>query len=148
MKETLLKKKKIIVISTIVVAIVAIAGVIILKNTIPDTLLKKTTYDLHTMTKKVIKINEDGKVYKSEIVDELLLDGTAPKDEFHYTENVSNTDLENIKRIINHMKTEEMNNNSENYGIVVNLGEGTLYGSEYFNQEEVDRLNTIIKKYE
>ena len=61
-----------------------------------------------------------------------------------------NDDLEEIKSIIDQMKTEERKKDkfSENYGIAVNLGEDKFYGCEYFMQEEVDKLNSIIKKYE
>lgn len=144
-------KKKIIIICVIILAIVGIVGIIILKNksndTTSNTLLNKTTY--HYPYKEVIKIEENGKIYKSKIVDELTADG-APKDKFTYTKNLSNNDLEEIKRIINQMKTEEKKreNFSESYGIAVNLGEDLLYGCEYFSQEEVDKLNLIIKKYE
>ena len=41
-------------------------------------------------------------------------------------------------------KTENL---SDSYGIAVNLGEDALYGCEYFAQDEVDKLNSIIEKY-
>ena len=65
-------------------------------------------------------------------------------------EDILDSDLKEIKSIINQMKNIEKKsgNFSESYGIVVNLDSGALYGCEYFNQEEVDKLNLIIKKYE
>jgi len=110
-------------------------------------LLNKTIYT-HPY-KEVIKIEANGKLYKSKIVDELTIDG-APKDQFNYIKTISNDDLVDIKSIINQMKTEEKKraNYSKDYGIAVNLGEDVLYGCEYFSQEAVDKLNSIIKKYE
>lgn len=138
-------EKKFIIICGIILAIVGIVGIIILENN--NTLLNKTTY--HYPYKEVIKIEKNGKIYKSKTIDERTEEG-APKDKFTYTNNLSNKDLEEIKRIINQMKKEEKKrkNFSESYGIAVNLGEDLLYDCEYFNQEEVDKLNLIIKKYE
>ena len=140
-------KKKIIIICIIVIAIVGIVGIMVLNNKSNSILLNKTIYNYPY--KEVIKIEKSGKVYKSKIVDELTKDG-APKDQFTFTKTISNDDLEEIKSIIDQMKTEERKKDkfSENYGIAVNLGEDKFYGCEYFMQEEVDKLNSIIKKYE
>ena len=140
-------KKKIIIICIIILVIVGIVGIIALKYKSNSTLLKKTIYNYPY--KEVIKIEENGKVYKSKIVDELTADGT-PKDQFTYIKNISNEDLEEIKSIISQMKTEEKKreNFSESYGIAVNLGNEALDECVYFSQEEVDKLNLIIKKYE
>lgn len=142
-------KKKAAIISLVVFAILAISGVaslIIAKNITPSILLTKTTY--HYPYKEVIKIEEDGKIYKSKTVDELTANG-APQDEFTYRGTISNNELQEIRDIINQMKAEEKKseNFSESYGIAVYLGENTLYGCEYFAQEEVDKLNIIIEKY-
>ncbi len=140
-------KKKIIIICVIILAIAGIVSIIVLKNKSNNTLLNKTIYNYPY--KEVIKIEENGKVYKSKIVDELTADG-APKDQFTYIKSISNEDLEEIKIIISQMKTEEKKREkfSESYGIAVNLGDDALYGCEYFSQEEVNKLNLIIKKYE
>lgn len=52
-----------------------------------------------------------------------------------------------ITNIIDRMKAEEKKteNLSDSYGIAVDLGEDALYGSEYFAQDEVDKLNSIIE---
>ena len=138
-------KKTIII--CIIIAIVGIVGIIALNNKSNIILLNKTIYNYPY--KEVIKIEKNGKVYKSKIVDELTKDG-APKDQFTYTKTISDDDLDEIESIINQMKTEEKKkeNFSENYGIAVNFGEDKFYGCEYFLQEEVDKLNSIIKKYE
>ena len=138
--------KKIIIIC-IIIAIVGIVGIIALNNKSNIILLNKTIYNYPY--KEVIKIEKNGKVYKSQTVDELTKDG-ALKDHFTYTKNVSDDDLKEIKSIINQMKIEDKKSDhfSENYGIAVNFGEDKFYGCEYFLQEEVDKLNSIIKKYE
>ena len=142
-----LTKKGILIVSIIAIIILTVTiSVILLKNNTSTVLLEKTTY--HYPYKKVIRINDDGKIYEAKIVDELSASGTAPKNDYSYTKNVSDEDLESIKSIINHMGTEERNNHSESYGISVNLDEDTLSGCEYFNQKEVDKLNSIIIKYE
>ena len=48
------------------------------------------------------------------------------------------------------MKEEQKksSNYSESYGLAVNIGDSSLYGCEYFSQENVDKLNSIIQKYE
>ena len=118
--------KKIIIIC-IIIAIVGIVGIIALNNKSNIILLNKTIYNYPY--KEVIKIEKNGKVYKSKIVDELTKDG-APKDQFTYTKTISDDDLDEIESIINQMS------------------EDKFYGCEYFLQEEVDKLNSIIKKYE
>ena len=147
--KSLITKKKAAIISFAAIAILAICGIVgltMFKNKTPDILLTKTTY--HHPYKEVVKIEEDGKIYKSKIVDELTADG-APQDDFTYTETVSNDDLKEITNIIDQMKAEERKtaNLSDSYGIAVNLGEDALYGCEYFAQDEVDKLNSIIEKY-
>ena len=149
-------KKKIIIICIIILTIIGIVGIIVLKNKSNNnisndisnnTLLNRTTY--YYPYKEVIKIEENGDMYKSKIIDELTANG-APKDKFTYIKSISDEDLEEIKSIINQMKTEEKKkkNFSKSYGIAVNLGNNVLYGCECFTQEEVDKLNLIIKKYE
>lgn len=145
----LIVKKKAIIISLVVLAVLAVCGVVglmMLKGKTPNILLTKTTY--HYPYKEVVKIEEDGKIYKSKIVDELTADG-APQDDFTYTGTVSDDDLREITNIINQMKAEEKKteNLSDSYGIAVNLGEDALHGCEYFAQDEVDKLNSIIEKY-
>ena len=85
----------------------------------------------------------------SKIINELTKEG-APKDEFSKVGTISNEDLIAIEDIINEMKEEQKkdSNYSEDYGLAVNIGESSLYGCEYFSQENVDKLNSIIKKYE
>ena len=145
----LIIKKKTIIISLVILAVLAVYGVVgltMLNGKTSNILLTKTTY--HHPYKEVVKIEEDGKIYKSKIVDELTADG-APKDDFTYTGTVSNDDLKEITNIIDRMKAEEKKteNLSNSYGIAVNLGEDALYGCEYFAQDEVDKLNSIIEKY-
>ena len=145
----LIIKKKTIIISLVILAVLAVYGVVgltMLNGKTSNILLTKTTY--HHPYKEAIKIEEDGKIYKSKIVDELTADG-APKDYFTYTGTVSNDDLKEITNIIDRMKAEEKKteNLSDSYGIAVNLGEDALHGCEYFAQDEVDKLNSIIEKY-
>ena len=147
--KSLIMKKKAIIISLVVLAVLAVCGAVglmMLKDKTPNILLTKTTY--HHPYKEVVKIEEDGKIYKSKIVDELTADG-APKDDFTYTGTVSDDDLKEITNTIDQMKTEKKKteNLSDSYGIAVNLGEDALYGCEYFAQDEVDKLNSIIEKY-
>lgn len=110
-------------------------------------LVKKTTYDYPYKT--VIKVTKNGNIYKSKIIDELTEQG-APKDKFSKVGTISKEDLITITNIINEMKeeTRKISNFSKNYGIAINIGESSLYGCEYFSQENVDKLNIIIKKYE
>ena len=145
----LIVKKKVMIISLVVLAALAVCGVVglmMFKDKTPNILLTKTTY--HYPYKEVVKIEEDGKIYKSKIVDELTADG-APKDDFTYTGTASDDDLKEITNIIDRMKAEEKKteNLSDSYGIAVNLGEDALHGCEYFAQDEVDKLNSIIEKY-
>ena len=145
----LIIKKKTIIISLVILAVLAVYGVVgltMLNGKTSNILLTKTTY--HHPYKEAIKIEEDGKIYKSKIVDELTADG-APKDDFAYTGTASDDDLKEITNIIDRMKAEEKKteNLSNSYGIAVNLGEDALHGCEYFAQDEVDKLNSIIEKY-
>ena len=145
----LIVKKKVMIISLVVLAALAVCGVVglmMFKDKTPNILLTKTTY--HYPYKEVVKIEEDGKIYKSKIVDELTADG-ALRDDFTYTGTVSDDDLKEITNIIDRMKAEEKKteNLSDSYGIAVNLGEDALHGCEYFAQDEVDKLNSIIEKY-
>lgn len=141
-----MKKKIIVSILVIVFFILAIALLINANENTNEILVKKITYE--GSIKRVIKINKNGAIYKSEIIDELTSKG-APKDKFSKVGIISKEDLITIENIINEMKKEPKKNSnySENYGIFVNLGE-TLYGCEYFSQENVDKLNGIIQKYE
>ncbi len=118
-----------------------------IKKDISKILIEKTTYDYPY--KMVIKVNKDGNVYKSKIIDELTKEG-APKDKFSKVGSVSKDDLIEIENIINEMKKEtiKQSNYSEDYGMAINIGESSLYGCEFFSQENVDKLNTIIQKYE
>ena len=118
-----------------------------IKKDISKILIEKTTYDYPY--KMVIKVNRDGNVYKSKIIDELTKEG-APKDKFSKVGSVSKDDLIEIENIINEMKKEtiKQSNYSEDYGMAINIGESSLYGCEFFSQENVDKLNTIIQKYE
>ena len=144
-------KKKIIV-SILVIGFLILAIALLInanentKENINEILVKKITYEYPI--KRVIKINKNGAIYKSEIIDELTSEG-APKDKFSKVGIISKEDLITIENIINEMKEEPKKNSnySENYGIFVNL-EDTLYRFEYFSQENVDKLNGIIQKYE
>ena len=141
-------KKKIIV--SILVIIFFILAIVLLINANENTneiLVKKTTYEYPYKT--VIKVNKNGDIYKSKIINELTKEG-APKDEFSKVGTIPNEDLIEIEDIINEMKEEQKksSNYSENYGLAVNIGDSSLYGCEYFSQENVDKLNSIIQKYE
>ena len=144
-------KKKIIV-SILVIGFLILAIALLInanentKENINEILVKKITYEYPI--KRVIKINKNGAIYKSEIIDELTSEG-APKDKFSKVGIISKEDLITIENIINEKKEEPKKNSnySENYGIFVNLEE-TLYRCEYFSQENVDKLNGIIQKYE
>lgn len=142
-----MKKKIIVSILVIVFFILAIALLINANENTNEILVKKITYEEGSI-RRVIKINKNGAIYKSEIIDELTLKG-APKDKFSKAGTISKEDLITIENIINEMKEEPKKNSnySENYGIFVNLGE-ELYRCEYFSQENVDKLNGIIQKYE
>ena len=118
-----------------------------IKKDISKILIEIRTYDYPY--KMVIKVNKDGNVYKSKIIDELTKEG-APKDKFSKVGSVSKDDIIEIENIINEMKKEtiKQSNYSEDYGMAINIGESSLYGCEFFSQENVDKLNTIIQKYE
>ncbi len=141
-------KKKIIV-SIIVIIIFFILAIVLLININENTniLIEKTTYDYPYKT--VIKVNKNGDIYKSRIIDELTEEG-LPKDNFSKVGEISKEDLIAIENIINEMKeeTKKSSNFSEDYGIAINIGNNSLYRCEYFSQENVDKLNNIIQKYE
>lgn len=141
-------KKKIIV-SIIVIIIFFILAIVLLININENTniLIEKTTYDYPYKT--VIKVNKNGDIYKSRIIDELTEEG-LPKDNFSKVGEISKEDLIAIENIINEMKeeTKKSSNFSEDYGIAINIGNNLLYRCEYFSQENVDKLNNIIQKYE
>ena len=141
-------KNKIIV--SILVIIFFILAIVLLINANENTneiLAKKTTYEYPYKT--VIKLNKNGGIYKSKIIDELTKEG-PPKDKFSKVGTIPNEDLIEIEDIINEMKEEQKksSNYSESYGLAVNIGDSSLYGCEYFSQENVDKLNSIIQKYE
>lgn len=140
-------KKKIIV--SIIVIIFFISAIVLLINQNKNTkiLIKKITYDYPYKT--VIKVNKNGDIYKSKIIDELTEEG-QPKDNFYKVGAISKEDLIAIENIINEMKeeTKKSSNFSEDYGLAINIGENLLYGCEYFSQENVDTLNSIMQKYE
>lgn len=141
-------KNKIIV--SILVIIFFILAIVLLINANENTneiLAKKTTYEYPYKT--VIKVNKNGGIYKSKIIDELTKEG-PPKDKFSKVGTITNEDLITIEEIINEMKEEQKksSNYSESYGLAVNIGDSSLYGCEYFSQENVDKLNSIIQKYE
>ena len=141
-------KNKIIV--SILVIIFFILAIVLLINANENTneiLAKKTTYEYPYKT--VIKVNKNGGIYKSKIIDELTKEG-PPKDKFSKDGTITNEDLIAIEEIINEMKEEQKksSNYSESYGLAVNIGDSSLYGCEYFSQENVDKLNSIIQKYE
>ena len=140
--------KKKIVVSILVIIFFALAIILLVslnKNT--KILVEKTTYDYPYKT--VIKVNKNGDIYKSEIIDELTEQG-APKDNFSKVGTISKEDLIAIENIINEMKeeTKKSSNFSDDYGIAIDIGESSLYGCEYFSQENVDELNSIMQKYE
>ena len=141
-------KKKIIV-SIIVIIIFFILAIVLLIdiNENANILIEKTTYDYPYKT--VIKVNKNGDIYKSRIIDELTEEG-LPKDNFSKVGEISKEDLIAIENIINEMKeeTKKSSNFSEDYGIAINIGNNSLYRCEYFSQENVDKLNNIIQKYE
>ena len=141
-------KKKIIV-SIIVIIIFFILAIVLLININENTniLIEKTAYDYPYKT--VIKVNKNGDIYKSRIIDELTEEG-LPKDNFSKVGEISKEDLIAIENIINEMKeeTKKSSNFSEDYGIAINIGNNSLYRCEYFSQENVDKLNNIIQKYE
>ena len=134
----------------ILVIIFFILAIVLLINANENTneiLAKKTTYEYPYKT--VIKVNKNGGIYKSKIIDELTKEG-PPKDKFSKVGTITNEDLIAIEEIINEMKEEQKksSNYSESYGLAVNIGDSSLYGCEYFSQENVDKLNSIIQKYE
>ncbi len=138
-------KKKIIV--SIIVIIFFILAIVLLINQNTKILIEKTTYDYPYKT--VIKVNKNGDIYVSKIIDELTEEG-QPKDNFSKVGVISKEDLIAIENIISEMKeeTRKSSNFSENYGIAINIGESSLCGCEYFSQENVDKLNSIMQKYE
>lgn len=138
-------KKKIFV--SIIVIIFFILAIVLLINQNTKILIEKTTYDYPYKT--VIKVNKNGDIYVSKIIDELTEEG-QPKDNFSKVGVISKEDLIAIENIISEMKeeTRKSSNFSENYGIAINIGESSLCGCEYFSQENVDKLNSIMQKYE
>ena len=141
-------KKKIIV-SIIVIIIFFILAIVLLININENTniLIEKTTYDYPYKT--VIKVNKNGDIYKSKIIDELTEEG-QPKDDFSKVGAIYKEDLMAIENIINEMKkeTKKSSNFSVDYGMAINIGESSLCGCEYFSQENVDKLNSIMQEYE
>ena len=142
-----MKNKIIVSILVIIFFILAIVLLINANENANEILAKKTTYEYPYKT--VIKVNKNGGIYKSKIIDELTKEG-PPKDKFSKVGTIPNEDLIEIEDIINEMKEEQKksSNYSENYGLAVNIGDSSLYGCEYFSQENVDKLNSIIQKYE
>lgn len=141
------KKRIIVVLFIILIVIIGIVVVYKLIENNEETLIERTTYEYPY--KIVIKVNKNGDIYKSKIIDELTQKG-PPKDEFSKVGTISNEDLIAIEDIINEMKEEELKSSkhSEDYGLSVNIGENLLYGCEYFLQEKVNKLNSIMQKYE
>ena len=95
-------KNKIIV--SILVIIFFILAIVLLINANENTneiLVKKTTYEYPYKT--VIKVNKNGGIYKSKIIDELTKEG-PPKDKFSKVGTIPNEDLIEIEDIINEMK--------------------------------------------
>lgn len=139
-------KNKIIV-SILVIIFFILAIVLLINVNTNKILVEKTTYEYPYKT--VIKINKNGGIYKNTIIDELTKEG-PPKDKFSKVGTITNEDLIAIEDIINEMKEEQKksSNYSESYGLAVNIGDSLLYGCEYFSQENVDKLNSIIQKYE
>lgn len=142
-----MKNKIIVSILVIIFFILAIVLLINANENANEILAKKTTYEYPYKT--VIKVNKNGGIYKSKIIDELTKEG-PPKDKFSKVGTITNEDLIAIEEIINEMKEEQKksSNYSESYGLAVNIGDSSLYGCEYFSQENVDKLNSIIQKYE
>ena len=142
-----MKNKIIVSILVIIFFILAIVLLINANENANEILAKKTTYEYPYKT--VIKVNKNGGIYKSKIIDELTKEG-PPKDKFSKVGTITNEDLITIEEIINEMKEEQKksSNYSESYGLAVNIGDSSLYGCEYFSQENVDKLNSIIQKYE
>lgn len=145
-------KRKIIIISLVVIFLI-LAIVLLMnlnknsKKDINEILVQKKNYNYPYLT--VIEIDMNGDILRSKIIDELTLEG-KPQHNFSKIGTTSEEELIKIKNIIEEMKKETLksSNFSENYGISVNIGEDTLYGGEYFSQEDVDKLNAIIQKYE
>lgn len=140
-------KKKIIVSIIAIIFFILVIVLLINQNENTKILIEKTAYDYPYKT--VIKVNKNGDIYKSRIIDELTEEG-LPKDNFSKVGEISKEDLIAIENIINEMKeeTKKSSNFSEDYGIAINIGNNSLYRCEYFSQENVDKLNNIIQKYE
>lgn len=145
-EKIIMKKKIIIFVLSIIFLILMIVLLINTSKSTNETLIVKTTYNYPY--KITIKINNNANIYKSKMMDELTIEG-APKDNFSKVGTISKDDISTIKNIINEMKKETLKNAnfSKGYGLAINIGNGQLYECEYFSQENVDKLNAIIEKY-
>lgn len=143
-------KKKIMIFTIIILVLIVVLLIFINKrNTISNSKILITKINYQYPYKTVIKVDKHANIYKSKIVDELTADG-APKDNFSKIGTMSQEDFRIIQNIIDAMKKEQIKETdfSESYGIAINLGEDTLYSCAYFTQENVNKLNSILQKYE
>ena len=85
-------KRKKLIIFILIIMVIGISSIAIWQNRV---ILKMTTY--HYPYKETIKIKNNGKIYKSKIIDELTIDG-APKDKFTYTKKITKNDLKKTKK--------------------------------------------------
>ena len=143
-----MKNKKILFALIIILFIVSIIAVIIIKINANYTLVQKTIYKYPIKTEFII--NNKGEVKKSSYEDELTVNG-PPKGTYETVRKISEKDLQDIKDIINIMNKETLkdSNYSEDYDLSImwNNDKNTLCSCQYFSQENVDKLNSIISRY-
>ena len=141
----------------ILLIIIFISAAIVLFFTIKNNNTNKLEY--HTLVYKQIYnypykveyiIQNNGEIQKSNIIDELTADG-PPKTSYKKVGEVSSSDLQSIKEIIEIMNNETLKRTdfSMSYGMSIagEAEEHFLYSCEYFSQENVDILNNIVSKY-
>lgn len=111
-------------------------------------ILTRVTYkDSYCTT---IRLYSTGKLEQSSIK-EATTASSVQKETFVNIGNMSEEDLSTIKNTLDVMSQEnfKQDNFSESYGITIRLSkkDKILYSAEYFNQNSVDILYNIIKKY-
>lgn len=146
-----MKIRKNILLIMIIISIITIGLLIFLytQNTITDNdniLVKKITYEYPYKESMIILNN--GIIKKSIIVDELTVNGLQ-KDEYKKIGKLTKNEKEELNNILENMKNQELKNSSfsTGYGISVKINDtNTLYSAEYFEQSDIDNLNTFIIK--
>ncbi len=142
-----MKKKMVVLIITLCICVGIILVSIFYHFNKDFVILSKTSYNYPN--KEIIHILSNGDIERSNIVDELTING-APKSEFEKIGKLSSSELNNLKSIIDQLKQKELKkeNYSQDYGLAIKIDDkdNSLYGAEYFEQEKVNELNDFVQK--